>query len=57
MVARSRDQWILWIIVDIVSIYMWVDTYRRTGAGANMITMWSAYLVNALYGWYKWGDL
>lgn len=57
MAVRSRDQWILWIIVNIVSIYIWVDTYLRTGAGANMITMWSAYLVNSLYGWYKWGNL
>lgn len=57
MVARSRDQWVLWMVVNVVSIYMWVDTYLRTGAGANMITMWTAYLVNSLYGWYKWGQM
>ena len=58
MMYRYREQWLLWIIVDIVSVAMW--TYRLNsgveGAPA-MLVMWSAYLVNAIYGWYKWNKL
>jgi len=58
MMMRYREQWVLWIIVDIISVAMW--TYRLhsgiEGAPA-MIVMWSAYLVNAIYGWYKWNKL
>ena len=58
MMYRYREQWILWIIVDIVSVAMW--TYRLNsgveGAPA-MLVMWSAYLINACYGWYKWNKL
>jgi nicotinamide mononucleotide transporter len=58
MIYRYREQWILWIIVDIVSVAMWA---LRLGDGIEgapaMLVMWSAYLVNAFYGWYKWNKL
>lgn len=71
MMYRYREQWILWIIVDIVSIAMWSIRYyalsnglisdveaQEVAQGApSMIVMWSAYLVNAFYGWYKWNKL
>jgi len=55
MILRYREQWILWIIVDVVSVAMWA---MRLGDGVEgapaMLVMWSAYLVNAVYGYYKW---
>jgi len=57
MVARSKDQWVLWIVVDVVSIAIWVQTYLNTGQGINMITMWTAYLVNAVYGYWNWDKM
>jgi nicotinamide mononucleotide transporter len=57
MVARSKDQWPIWMLINAVSIYIWVKTYIRTGAGVNMITMWTSYLVNSVYGWWKWNKM
>jgi len=57
MVARSKDQWIMWIIVNIVSIAIWVQTYLESGNGINLIVMWSAYLVNSVYGYWKWNQM
>lgn len=58
MMWRYREQWILWIIVDIVSIAMWAFRLSSGDEGAPaMLVMWSAYLINAVYGWYKWNKL
>ncbi len=55
MILRYREQWILWIIVDIVSVAMWALRLEDGVEGAPaMLVMWSAYLVNAFYGYYKW---
>jgi nicotinamide mononucleotide transporter len=58
MIYRYREQWILWIIVDIVSVAMWAFRLESGVEGAPaMLVMWSAFLVNAFYGWYKWNKL
>lgn len=49
MAKRFREQWALWIIVNVVSITMWV-----LAKDPIMTLMWAAYLVNAVYGWMKW---
>jgi len=55
MMYRYREQWILWIIVDVVSVAMWSYRLNSGMEGAPaMLVMWSAYLINAIYGWYKW---
>ena len=54
MVKRVTEQWILWIAIDIVSIYMWFYILAKGGNDISMLIMWSAYLVNAIYGYYNW---
>lgn len=54
MVKRVSEQWILWIIIDIVSIYMWFHVLLEGGNDISMLVMWTAYLVNAIYGYYNW---
>ncbi|MFB6163417.1 MAG: nicotinamide riboside transporter PnuC [Halococcoides sp.] len=54
MIKRAPEQWAVWIVIDVVSIYMWSSRVLTTGQGATMVVMWSAYLVNACYGWYNW---
>ena len=49
MVMRYREQWALWIIVDAVTVAMWII------AGDFLMTvMWAIYLINAIYGWIMW---
>lgn len=55
MAWRYMEQWILWIVVDIVSIAMWYIVIGENGArDIAMLVMWSAYLVNAIYGSISW---
>lgn len=49
MVARYREQWLLWIVVDVITVAMWA-----IAGDLIMTVMWAIYLVNACYGWYMW---
>ena len=53
MVKRYIEQWIVWIMIDIVAIYMWLFIK----SDYNITIMWIAYLVNAVYGLYNWTKL
>jgi len=55
MAWRYMEQWVLWIVVDIVSIIMWVLVIMDKGANDSaLLVMWSAYLINAVYGFIAW---
>ena len=50
MVLRYREQWLLWILPNIISIALWAEN-------TSMYVMYSAYLLNSLYGYYNWSKL
>ena len=52
MVLRYREQWVLWIIVDIITVAMWV-----IAGDWIMTTMWAVYLLNAFYGLIIWSKM
>lgn len=55
MMLRYAEQWFLWITVDVLYIIMWSLRLESGTEGAMaMLVMWSAYLINAIYGCYKW---
>ena len=55
MAWRYMEQWVLWIIVDIVSVAMWWIVVDENGArDVALLVMWIAYLINAVYGFYYW---
>lgn len=54
MIKRLVEQWMIWIVVDIVSIGMWLTAFLTTGNDVTILMMWVAYLVNALYGYLNW---
>jgi nicotinamide mononucleotide transporter len=55
MAWRYMEQWVLWIVVDIVSIWLWVLVIQNKGANdATLLVMWIAYLINAVYGFLAW---
>jgi nicotinamide mononucleotide transporter len=51
---RYMEQWILWIIVDIVSVILWLVVMLNGGNDITILLMWTAYLVNAIYGLIVW---
>lgn len=55
MLYRYADQWLLWIVVNILSITLWVVTLIQTGGNDwTMVVMWTAYLFNSVYGYINW---
>ena len=55
MAWRYMEQWVLWILVDVVSIWMWIIVLMEQGTNdIAMLVMWSAYLINAIYGLILW---
>jgi nicotinamide mononucleotide transporter len=57
-VKRFTEQWIVWIIIDIIKVIIWSIAFAEGKEYAlPMICMWLAYLVNAFYGYYNWRRL
>lgn len=55
MVKRYAEQWLLWIMVNVLSVALWVITLTQSGGNDwSMLVMWSAFLVNSIYGYYNW---
>lgn len=53
-VRRLMEQWILWVVVDLATIYMWVIDYRNGGTDIATLLMWCVYLLNAVLMLIKW---
>ncbi len=55
MVTRYSEQWVMWIVVNGVSVVMWV-TVLLSGDLSSVATvvMWVAYLFNSVYGYLNW---
>ena len=56
-VARDAEQWLLWIIVNVVSVVMWLLLIGKDSSAVTMVVMWIAYLFNSVYGYYNWRKL
>lgn len=55
MALAFMEQWVLWIITNIVSVVMWSICAARGEAHASvMVIMWSFYLLNSLNGLRVW---
>lgn len=53
-VRRLMEQWIIWIVVDLVTVYMWVIDYINGGTDIATLLMWIVYLLNAFFMFIKW---
>lgn len=55
MLYRFAEQWLVWIGVNILSVVMWAMALSSTGGNDyTILVMWSAFLVNSVYGYYNW---
>ena len=52
MVWRYREQWAIWIAIDVFSLIMFIIL-----GNWSMVAMYIAWTINALYGWYNWSKL
>lgn len=57
MILMARlylEQWILWLIVDAVTIIMWFVVMIQGGNDISILIMWIAFLVTGCYGLINW---
>lgn len=52
MVWRYREQWAVWIVIDVSSLVMFIILGQW-----SMVAMYIAWTINAFYGWYNWSKL
>jgi nicotinamide mononucleotide transporter len=52
MVKRYREQWIWWIVIDLLCIKMWF-----VAGNWSMVAMYVAWTINCVYGWFNWSKL
>ena len=52
MVWRYREQWAIWIVIDVTSLIMFVILGQW-----SMVAMYIAWTINAIYGWINWTKL
>lgn len=53
-VKRCVEQWILWTIVNVVSIVMWLQIYLEKGNSAASLLMWCIALANGIIFFISW---
>lgn len=53
-VKRYMEQWILWIVVDVVTVFMWINAFINGNDSIATLLMWIVYLGNAVIMYIKW---
>ena len=53
-VKRCVEQWMLWTLVNIASIYMWYQAYLLGNGSAAVLMMWILSLVNGILFYILW---
>ncbi|MDM5226026.1 nicotinamide riboside transporter PnuC [Cytobacillus sp. NJ13] len=58
MLKRFAEQWLIWISVNVLSIFLWASALITQGGNDfSMLVMWTAFLVNSIYGYINWRKL
>lgn len=53
-IKMYSEQWILWIVVDIVTVVMWGVAFFKGNDSIATLLMWIVYLGNAVIMYIKW---
>ena len=53
-IGRLMEQWVLWIVVDVVTVIMWGVDFANGGETIATLVMWSIYLINAVIMFVRW---
>ncbi len=54
LIKRYMEQWIIWVVVDLVSVIMWIAAFFNGGESVAVLMMWIVYLANAVIMFIKW---
>jgi nicotinamide mononucleotide transporter PnuC len=48
-VRRAIEEWVLWIIVDAVEVFMWWRAWCEGEGSVSVLLMWLLFLANGVY--------
>ena len=48
-VRRAIEEWVLWIVVDAVEVFMWWRAWREGEGSVSVLLMWLLFLANGIY--------
>lgn len=48
-VRRAVEQWVLWIAVNAVEVFMWWTVWSVSGQSVSILLMWLLFLANGVY--------
>lgn len=54
MAKKYAEQWVLWIFINIVTIYMWASIFASSGTEIATFIQWIIFLLNSVYGLISW---
>ena len=54
MVFRFSEQWLCWIVVNIVSVFMWSVAFKGGSTDIGTLAMWCVFLLNSIWGYINW---
>lgn len=55
MIFRFVEQWIVWILINIITIIIWAIVVIQDGTGdIAIIAMWLIFLLNSIWGYSNW---
>ncbi|MGR6980742.1 nicotinamide riboside transporter PnuC [Testudinibacter sp. P27/CKL/0425] len=58
MVLRYREQWVLWIIVNLLTVSLWTAMWIKNGeTSLPLLVMYIMYLWNSIYGYHNWARM
>lgn len=53
-IQMYMEQWMMWIVVDIVTVFMWAVAFANGNDSIATLLMWIVYLGNAFIMYFKW---
>ena len=53
-VKRYAEQWILWTVVNAITIVMWAVNFANGGESIATLLMWTIYLISGIIMFIKW---
>lgn len=53
-VRRAIEQWVFWMGVNALSLFMWINVVINGAKAYSTVIMWAVYLILAVYFYYNW---
>ena len=53
-VRRAIEQWFIWMIVNGISVVMWLNLVLHGAKTYSTVIMWGVYFVLAVYFYFEW---